>query len=150
MKERKWYCIKSGSMIQTSSDGNNALGWSYTSFEPSLEVVKQKISDIIFKDIADDSNKAFEDKLDEYTIDAKVDIRVTEVDPKVIIRYTGNKPITEYVTVCSNGVLIALYESVESKKYKEFIKTKEYADLKKEEAILVLKYEVTHGYTVQK
>ena len=147
-KERKWYCINSGSMIQTSSDGDNALGWSYVSYEPSLEAVKQKISDVIFKDIADDSNKTFMDNLDKYTIDARADITVTEVDPKVIIRYTGNKPINEYVIVCSDGVLIALYESVESKKYKEFIKTKEYADMKNEKSIL--KCEVTHGHTVQK
>lgn len=148
MKDRKWYYITAGSVIQTSIDEVNALGWRYASFEPSLNAVKHKISTIIFKDMGDDANKTFLDESINHMIDATVNIEVSQVDPKKVVRYTGAKPITNYVVVLKKGELVALYESVESKKYKDFMKTPEYAKLKKDKNII--EYEVNDGYTIQK
>ncbi len=122
--KRHLYCVTVSSLTTTPADNVNSLVWRHVSVETSLESVKNRISEIELKNIVKDCDNILNSG--EHSLQSVININVTNIDSK-FVRYTGKKPLQRYAVVSDGISVIAVYESIESKKYKEFIKSKDYS-----------------------
>ncbi len=122
--KRHLYCVTVSSLTTAPADNVNSLVWRHVSVETSLESVKNRISEIELKNIVKDCDNILNSG--EHSLQSVININVTNIDSK-FVHYTGSKPLKRYAVVSDGISVIAVYESIESKKYKEFIKSKDYS-----------------------